>query len=144
MIRSLSGSGLEKMELERLQIVDAIKGYRSKSVRCGAAGVVDFKENNVAQTKKHPNAFLPLQTIFEINSTCKTQAGEVMRAKRSRDAQLVDKFNKQRDDKAAESLASRTVRPAADRDDTHGSDREEADLKVPPGGRISGLVVSQC
>lgn len=29
----LSGCGLEKMELERLQIVDAIKGYKSKSVR---------------------------------------------------------------------------------------------------------------
>lgn len=54
-----------------------------------------------------------------------------MRAKRSRDAQLVDKFNKQRDDKAAESLASRPVRPAADVDD--GSDREEEDLKVLPG-----------
>lgn len=66
-----------------------------------------------------------------------------MRTKRSRDARLVDKFNKQRDDKAAESLASRPVRPTADRDDAHGSDREEEDLKVPPGGTVS-LVSSQC
>lgn len=28
----ISGLGLEKVELERLQIVDAIKGYKSKSV----------------------------------------------------------------------------------------------------------------
>lgn len=28
----VSGVGLEKTELERLQIVDAIKGYKSKSV----------------------------------------------------------------------------------------------------------------
>lgn len=44
MISFLSGSGLEKMELERLHIVDAIKGYRSKSVRYRAAGVVALKE----------------------------------------------------------------------------------------------------
>lgn len=90
-------------------------------------------KKDVVQPKKHPNTILPLQTIFEINSTCKTQAGEVMRAKRSRDAQLVDKFNKQRDDMAAESLASRTVRPTAVQDDAHCSDREDDDLKVPLG-----------
>uniref|UniRef100_A0A8C6P992 RNA helicase n=1 Tax=Nothobranchius furzeri TaxID=105023 RepID=A0A8C6P992_NOTFU len=62
MVHPLLGSGLEKMELERLQIVDAIKGYRSKS------------------------------TIFEINSSSKTPASEVMRKKRSKDTRLVDKF----------------------------------------------------
>ncbi len=31
-VNLVSGSGLEEMELERLQIVDAIKGYKSKSV----------------------------------------------------------------------------------------------------------------
>ncbi|KAI3362306.1 hypothetical protein L3Q82_012623 [Scortum barcoo] len=76
-VHPLLGSGLEKMELERLQIVDAIKGYKSKS------------------------------TIFEINSSSKTQASEVMRAKRSKDTRLVDKFNKQRDDLAAESRLQR-------------------------------------
>uniref|UniRef100_A0A7N6BTV1 ATP-dependent RNA helicase DDX54 n=1 Tax=Anabas testudineus TaxID=64144 RepID=A0A7N6BTV1_ANATE len=73
-VHPLLGSGLEKMELERLQIVDAIKGYKSKS------------------------------TIFEINSNSKTPASEVMRAKRSKDTGLVDKFNKQRQDLVAESL----------------------------------------
>lgn len=91
-------------------------------------------KKDIVQTKKHPNAVLSLQTIFEINSTCKTQAGEVMRTKRSRDAQLVDKFNKHRDDMAAESLASRPVRPTAVQDDAHCSDREEDDLKVPWNG----------
>uniref|UniRef100_A0A3Q3WD55 RNA helicase n=1 Tax=Mola mola TaxID=94237 RepID=A0A3Q3WD55_MOLML len=66
-VHPLLGLGLEKMELERLHIVDAIKGYKSKS------------------------------TIFEINSSSKTHASEVMRAKRSKDKRLVDKFSKQRD-----------------------------------------------
>ncbi|XP_053730983.1 ATP-dependent RNA helicase DDX54 [Synchiropus splendidus] len=71
-VHPLLGSGLEKKELERLQLVDAIKGYKSKS------------------------------TIFEINSNSKTQASEVMRAKRSRDSQVMDKFIKQREDQVAE------------------------------------------
>lgn len=78
-VHPLLGSGLEKMELDRLQIVDAIKGYKSKS------------------------------TIFEINSNSKTQAGEVMRAKRSKDSRLVDKFNKHRDDLATESLLHQPI-----------------------------------
>uniref|UniRef100_A0A3Q3M8A9 RNA helicase n=1 Tax=Mastacembelus armatus TaxID=205130 RepID=A0A3Q3M8A9_9TELE len=72
-VHPLLGSGLEKMELERLQIVDAIKGYKSKS------------------------------TIFEINSNSKSQASEVMRTKRSKDTRLVEKFSKRREDLAAES-----------------------------------------
>ncbi|XP_057675549.1 ATP-dependent RNA helicase DDX54 [Corythoichthys intestinalis] len=71
-VHPLLGSGLEKTELERLQIVDAIKGYKSKS------------------------------TIFEINSNSKTTASEVMRAKRSKDSRLVDKFSKDRESLAAE------------------------------------------
>uniref|UniRef100_A0A672IW94 RNA helicase n=1 Tax=Salarias fasciatus TaxID=181472 RepID=A0A672IW94_SALFA len=70
-VHPLLGSGLEKSELERLQMVDAIKGYKSKS------------------------------TIFEINSSSKTPAGEVMRAKRSRDTRLVDRFSRQREEGAA-------------------------------------------
>ncbi|XP_051907315.1 ATP-dependent RNA helicase DDX54 [Hippocampus zosterae] len=71
-VHPLLGSGLEKTELDRLQIVDAIKGYKSKS------------------------------TIFEINSSSKTLASEVMRAKRSKDSRLVDKFSKDRKSLAAE------------------------------------------
>ncbi|XP_072309182.1 ATP-dependent RNA helicase DDX54 [Eucyclogobius newberryi] len=61
-VHPLLGSSLEKMELDRLQIVDSIKGYKSKA------------------------------TIFEINSSSKTSASEVMRTKRSKDDNLVTKF----------------------------------------------------
>ncbi|XP_037609033.1 ATP-dependent RNA helicase DDX54 [Sebastes umbrosus] len=103
-VHPLLGSGLEKMELERLHIVDAIKGYKSKS------------------------------TIFEINSTSKTQAGEVMRAKRSKDTRLVNKFSKKRDNMAAESLLHQPANPTAtttttDMDITHNTDEEEDEIK---------------
>lgn len=99
-VHPLLGSGLEKMELERLQIVDAIKGYKSKS------------------------------TIFEINSNSKTQAREVMQAKRSKDMRLMDKFSKRRDDLAAESRLQQPINPAAAADDfTHSSSKDEDTLK---------------
>ncbi|KAK5616812.1 hypothetical protein CRENBAI_020501 [Crenichthys baileyi] len=78
-VHPLLASGLEKNELERLQLVDAIKSYKSKS------------------------------TIFEINSNSKTPASEVMRKKRSKDKQVVDKFKKQREDVAAGSRLKRSV-----------------------------------
>uniref|UniRef100_A0A3B5L7F9 ATP-dependent RNA helicase DDX54 n=1 Tax=Xiphophorus couchianus TaxID=32473 RepID=A0A3B5L7F9_9TELE len=80
--------------LERLQLVDAIKSYKSKS------------------------------TIFEINSNSKTPASEVMRKKRSKDKQVVDKFNKQREDVAAGSRLRQSAPPRA----TAG-DNEEEDLQ---------------
>uniref|UniRef100_UPI003AAE0951 ATP-dependent RNA helicase DDX54 n=1 Tax=Centroberyx gerrardi TaxID=166262 RepID=UPI003AAE0951 len=102
-VHPLLGSGLEKMELERLQIVDAIKGYKSKS------------------------------TIFEINSNSKTTASEVMRAKRSRDMRLVDKFSKQREDLAAESRLQQSRNPTASQTSTRitgeEDEEEEEDLK---------------
>uniref|UniRef100_A0A8C1PW78 RNA helicase n=1 Tax=Cyprinus carpio TaxID=7962 RepID=A0A8C1PW78_CYPCA len=65
-VHPLLGSGLEPMELDRLLMVDSIKGYKAKS------------------------------TIFEINSNNKSSASGVMRAKRSRDDRLLDKFSKAR------------------------------------------------
>lgn len=60
-----------------------------------------------------------------------------MRAKRSRDTRLVDKFSKKRDDLAAESQMHRPVNPTtstptADEDDefTHSSDEEEDNIKA--------------
>ncbi|KAM9338089.1 ATP-dependent RNA helicase DDX54 [Symphorus nematophorus] len=96
-VHPLLGSGLEKMELERLQIVDAIKGYKSKS------------------------------TIFEINSSSKTQASEVMRTKRSKDTHLVDKFSKQKDSLTAESKLQRPTTSADDFTPSNGN--EDDDLK---------------
>ncbi|XP_041826565.1 ATP-dependent RNA helicase DDX54 [Melanotaenia boesemani] len=100
-VHPLLGSGLERMELERLQMVDAIKGYKSKS------------------------------TIFEINSSSKTPASEVMRKKRSKDTRLVDKFSKQREDLAAESRLQQPVNlsSTADSDLTHSTGQENDDLK---------------
>ncbi|XP_040915562.1 ATP-dependent RNA helicase DDX54 [Toxotes jaculatrix] len=99
-VHPLLGSGLEKMELERLQIVDAIKSYKSKS------------------------------TIFEINSNSKTPASEVMRAKRSKDTRLVDKFSKQREDLAAESSLHQPVNPTTAEDDfTNTTGKDEDTLK---------------
>ncbi|KAA8584573.1 hypothetical protein FQN60_008358 [Etheostoma spectabile] len=101
-VHPLLVSGLEKTELERLQIVDAIKGYKSKS------------------------------TIFEINSNSKTQAGEVMRTKRSKDTRLVDKYSKRRDSLAAESQLHQPVKPSTSADDdfTRTTGEEEDDIKA--------------
>ncbi|KAL4609445.1 ATP-dependent RNA helicase DDX54 [Arapaima gigas] len=93
-VHPLLGSGLEKMELSRLQIVDSIKNYKSKA------------------------------TIFEINSNNKTAACEVMRAKRSRDSALVDKFAQQREERAAEMRDSQPVVPSAQPAGEEHSDEE--------------------
>lgn len=54
-----------------------------------------------------------------------------MRAKRSKDARLVDKFSKQRDNQAAESSLQRPTTSATAADDvTHSTGGEDDDLKV--------------
>lgn len=56
-----------------------------------------------------------------------------MRAKRSKDARLVDKFSKQRDNLAAESLLRRRINPTTtttDDDIAHFTGQEDDDLKV--------------
>ncbi|KAK2888268.1 ATP-dependent RNA helicase DDX54 [Channa argus] len=112
-VHPLLGSGLEKMELERLQIVDAIKGYKSKS------------------------------TIFEINSNSKTSASEVMRAKRSKDTKLMDKFSKHRADLATESHFHQPVRSSDVNDGSILTPDKEDDLRevfsVVVGGKKRGL-----
>ncbi|KAM9306441.1 ATP-dependent RNA helicase DDX54 [Pholidichthys leucotaenia] len=100
-IHPLLGSELEKMELDCLQIVDAIKGYKSKA------------------------------TIFEINSNSKTQAREVMQVKRSRDSRLVEKFSKQKEEQASENRLQPSINPPATADsDAVEIEMEESDLKV--------------
>ncbi|XP_043093172.1 ATP-dependent RNA helicase DDX54 [Puntigrus tetrazona] len=88
-VHPLLGSGLEPMELDRLLMVDSIKGYKSKS------------------------------TIFEINSNNKSSASEVMRAKRSRDDRLLDKFSKARAERLVESAVPVVTRtePQPEEDD---------------------------
>ncbi|XP_016318444.1 ATP-dependent RNA helicase DDX54 [Sinocyclocheilus anshuiensis] len=79
-VHPLLGSGLEPMELDRLLMVDSIKGYKAKS------------------------------TIFEINANNKSSASGVMRAKRSRDDRLLDKFSKARAERIVESAVPAVTR----------------------------------
>ncbi|XP_012671616.1 ATP-dependent RNA helicase DDX54 [Clupea harengus] len=101
-VHPLLGSGLEKNELDRLQIVDSIKGYKSKV------------------------------TIFEVNSTKKASGCGVMRAKRSRDRPLVDKFTRIREERIAENKLRlppvASVSKSAAKDD-YDSEEEEEDIR---------------
>ncbi|KAK2911431.1 hypothetical protein Q8A67_003564 [Cirrhinus molitorella] len=96
-VHPLLGSGLEPMELDRLLMVDSIKGYKAKS------------------------------TIFEINSNNKTGASEVMRAKRSRDDRLVDKFSKARAERIIESSVSTVTRTKPENNE---DDQEDDELQT--------------
>lgn len=75
-----------------------------------------------------------LQTIFEINSSSKTSACGVMRAKRSKDSQLVNRFSKQREDLAAESRLHQPVSaadeaPSQEDDALQVNDRRHAGIR---------------
>lgn len=74
------------------------------------------------------------QTIFEINSNSKTQASEVMRAKRSKDARLVEKFGKQKDSLAAEAPLQQPVCSSTTDNEntayTMGEEDDHDELKV--------------
>lgn len=94
-VHPLLGAGLEQKELDRLTMVDCIKGYKAKS------------------------------TIFEINSNNKTNASEVMRAKRSRDSRLVDKYSKARAQLTAESAAHTATRTEPKRYDDEDEECED-------------------
>ncbi|XP_061888223.1 ATP-dependent RNA helicase DDX54 [Entelurus aequoreus] len=109
-VHPLLGSALEKTELERLQIVDAIKGYKSKA------------------------------TIFEINSTCKTSASEVMRNKRSKDSKRVDKFSRDRESLAVEGSLHRTSNISGDEeaDGTGDDDALQEVFSEVVGGKRKG------
>ncbi|XP_042297422.1 ATP-dependent RNA helicase DDX54 [Sceloporus undulatus] len=68
-IHPLFSSRFEGDEIERLKFVDSIKTYRSRA------------------------------TIFEINATNKTLASDVMRAKRIRDRQLIDRHQRKQQER---------------------------------------------
>ncbi|XP_036385612.1 ATP-dependent RNA helicase DDX54 [Megalops cyprinoides] len=98
-VHPLLGSGLEKMELDRLQMVDSIKSYKSKA------------------------------TIFEINSNSKTTASEVMRAKRNRDTRLVDRFQRAQEDRVAEGQLTQPTPPRSAPAADLGESEEEEDFQ---------------
>uniref|UniRef100_A0A4W3HSX3 ATP-dependent RNA helicase DDX54 n=1 Tax=Callorhinchus milii TaxID=7868 RepID=A0A4W3HSX3_CALMI len=70
-IHPLYGSNLEDTELQRLKVIDSIKNYKTRS------------------------------TIFEINSTSKTTASEIMRATRDKQRLVIKKFQKVKQEKQA-------------------------------------------
>ncbi|XP_077152616.1 ATP-dependent RNA helicase DDX54 [Ranitomeya variabilis] len=75
-VHPLFWSRLGGEEMQRLKLVDSIKSYKSKA------------------------------TIFEINATNKTPASEVMRAKRSRDVGVINKFQRLQDEKVKATVQS--------------------------------------
>lgn len=75
-VHPLFWSRLGGEEIQRLKFVDSIKSYKSKA------------------------------TIFEINATNKTTASEVMRAKRSRDREVISKFQRLQEEKATSTAQS--------------------------------------
>ncbi|KAM3938094.1 ATP-dependent RNA helicase DDX54 [Leptodactylus fuscus] len=75
-VHPLFWSRLGGEEMQRLKFVDSIKSYKSKV------------------------------TIFEINATNKTPASEVMRAKRSRDCAVINKFQRLQDEKVKATVTS--------------------------------------
>ncbi|XP_060105024.1 ATP-dependent RNA helicase DDX54 isoform X2 [Heteronotia binoei] len=94
-IHPLFSLRFEGDEIERLKFVDSIKTYRSKA------------------------------TIFEINATNKTLASDVMRAKRSRDWQLIDRHQRKQQEKlslAAEKVQDPAVPVAAEQDYEEGEE----------------------
>ncbi|KAM4708557.1 ATP-dependent RNA helicase DDX54 isoform 1-T2 [Discoglossus pictus] len=82
-IHPIFWSRLGGEEMQRLKVVDSIKIYK------------------------------PRVTIFEINATNKTTASEVMRAKRSQDANVIAKFKRMKEEKLSGAQAETSKRPSA-------------------------------
>lgn len=70
------------------------------------------------------------QTIFEINSNNKTNASEVMRAKRSRDSHLVNKFLKARAEVIAETAVTTATRTEPKPTEDEDEEREDLEVKL--------------
>nr|XP_028566750.1 ATP-dependent RNA helicase DDX54 [Podarcis muralis] len=95
-IHPLFSLRFEGEEMERLKFVDSIKSYRSKA------------------------------TIFEINATNKTLASDVMRAKRNRDRQLIDRHQRKQQERlslAAEKVQRLAVPSTAEQDPEEEEER---------------------
>ncbi|XP_048412630.2 ATP-dependent RNA helicase DDX54 [Stegostoma tigrinum] len=83
-IHPLFGVNIKDAELQRLKLIDSIKNYRAKS------------------------------TIFEVNSTNKTTASEIMRVTRNKQRQVINKFQQLKDEKQAAASKNMPNRMEAD------------------------------
>ncbi|XP_061458852.1 ATP-dependent RNA helicase DDX54 [Rhineura floridana] len=117
-IHPLFSLRFEDEEMERLKFVDSIKAYRSKA------------------------------TIFEINATNKTLASNVMRAKRSRDRQLIDRHQRKQQERlslAAAKVQGLATLAAAERESEEGEEPIQDVFssvvgnkrKQPPAGEVT-------
>uniref|UniRef100_A0A8D2ZP48 RNA helicase n=1 Tax=Scophthalmus maximus TaxID=52904 RepID=A0A8D2ZP48_SCOMX len=138
----LSTAHENSLDLQNMYRVseNAYKQYLKSRPNPSSESIRRVKNTDMSSMAVHP-LLGQFGTIFEINSSSKSSASEVMRAKRSKDTRLVDKFNRHREDVAAESRLHQPVNPTttttADDDFTHTDGNEEDDLKKRKS-RLSG------
>lgn len=97
-IHSLFGVSLEDPELQRLKVIDNIKNYKAKS------------------------------TIFEVNSTNKSPAGETMRMTRNKQRHSIHKFQQSRQEK--EASASKHVPKPVEADPSTREDADDDNIEI--------------
>uniref|UniRef100_A0A3P9LBD5 RNA helicase n=1 Tax=Oryzias latipes TaxID=8090 RepID=A0A3P9LBD5_ORYLA len=110
------------LDLQNLHRVseNAYKQYLKSRPNPSAESIRRVKNLDLSCMAVHP---LWLYILF------KTTASEVMRAKRSKDTPLMDKFSKRKEDRAAENKPQLVVASANNGDSTQEADEEEEDLK---------------
>uniref|UniRef100_UPI00398ED3FE ATP-dependent RNA helicase DDX54 n=1 Tax=Pristiophorus japonicus TaxID=55135 RepID=UPI00398ED3FE len=97
-IHSLFGIGLEDTELQRLKVINSIKNYKAKS------------------------------TIFEVNSTNKTTASEIMRVTRNKQRQVINKFQRLKQEKQAD--APRNMPKPMEADPPAGQESDDENIET--------------
>ncbi|XP_067911214.1 ATP-dependent RNA helicase DDX54 [Heterodontus francisci] len=97
-IHPLFGINIEDTELQRLKIINSIKNYKAKS------------------------------TIFEVNSTNKTTASEIMRVTRNKQRQVIKKFQRLKQEKQA--AAPKNVPSPMEADVPAGQESDEDNIET--------------
>ncbi|XP_067861828.1 ATP-dependent RNA helicase DDX54 [Heptranchias perlo] len=97
-IHSLFGVSLEDTELQRLKVINSIKNYKAKS------------------------------TIFEVNSTNKTTASEIMRVTRDKQRLVIKKFQRLKQEKQAD--APKNMPSPMEADPPAGQESDEDNIET--------------
>ncbi|XP_078410204.1 ATP-dependent RNA helicase DDX54 isoform X2 [Cetorhinus maximus] len=97
-IHPLLGINIEDTELQRLKIINSIKNYKAKS------------------------------TIFEVSSTNKTTASEVMRVTRNKQSRVINKFQRLKEEKQA--AASKNMPSPVETDLAVGQQSDEDNIET--------------